>query len=159
MCSRFEIKLFKLHEWPSEIRSIRLHSLESVLNYQKLMITVASVDATSFFFNWRLWNCIFRASLQYGIICLKKLNYDKKVLQERRRACENVNRGTFAVVFVSEFFVQLMSTKNRQMQRENAIPLNAQLCILCSHEPQKSWSKRPSNVFVENRISCSNLKS
>uniref|UniRef100_A0A915BFV3 SAM domain-containing protein n=1 Tax=Parascaris univalens TaxID=6257 RepID=A0A915BFV3_PARUN len=33
-----------------------------------------------------------RASLQYGIICLKKLNYDKKVLQERRRACENVNR-------------------------------------------------------------------
>ncbi|VDM95919.1 unnamed protein product [Thelazia callipaeda] len=33
-----------------------------------------------------------RASLQYGIICLKKLNYDKKVLMERRKACENVNR-------------------------------------------------------------------
>ncbi|VDK44203.1 unnamed protein product [Anisakis simplex] len=33
-----------------------------------------------------------RASLQYGVICLKKLNYDKKVLQERRRACETVNR-------------------------------------------------------------------
>lgn len=33
-----------------------------------------------------------RASLQYGIICLKKLNYDKRLLQERRRACEDVNR-------------------------------------------------------------------
>lgn len=29
-----------------------------------------------------------RASLQYGIMCLKKLNYDRKVLDERRLACE-----------------------------------------------------------------------
>ncbi|PIO71386.1 hypothetical protein TELCIR_06721 [Teladorsagia circumcincta] len=33
-----------------------------------------------------------RASLQYGIMCLKKLNYDRKLLQDRRRACETVNR-------------------------------------------------------------------
>ncbi|VDN17650.1 unnamed protein product [Gongylonema pulchrum] len=33
-----------------------------------------------------------RASLQYGIMCLKKLSYDKKILMERRKACENVNR-------------------------------------------------------------------
>ncbi|CAI4225647.1 unnamed protein product [Auanema sp. JU1783] len=32
-----------------------------------------------------------RASLQYGILCLKKLNYDKKVLQSRRQACEELN--------------------------------------------------------------------
>uniref|UniRef100_A0A915KRS4 SAM domain-containing protein n=1 Tax=Romanomermis culicivorax TaxID=13658 RepID=A0A915KRS4_ROMCU len=30
-----------------------------------------------------------RASLQYGILCLKKLNYDRKLLDERRLACES----------------------------------------------------------------------
>ncbi|CAD5214662.1 unnamed protein product [Bursaphelenchus okinawaensis] len=33
-----------------------------------------------------------KASLQYGILCLKKLNYEKKLLDERRKACENVNK-------------------------------------------------------------------
>jgi hypothetical protein len=34
-----------------------------------------------------------RASLQYGILCLKKLNYDRRVLEERRRACELASSG------------------------------------------------------------------
>uniref|UniRef100_A0A1I8AQ55 Liprin-alpha-1 n=1 Tax=Steinernema glaseri TaxID=37863 RepID=A0A1I8AQ55_9BILA len=33
-----------------------------------------------------------RTSLQYGMICLKKLNYERKLLEERRRSCENVNK-------------------------------------------------------------------
>ncbi|KAI3419174.1 hypothetical protein GPALN_006927 [Globodera pallida] len=33
-----------------------------------------------------------RTSLHYGIVCLKKLNYDRKQLDERRGASENVNR-------------------------------------------------------------------
>ncbi|KAL3092543.1 hypothetical protein niasHS_007752 [Heterodera schachtii] len=33
-----------------------------------------------------------RTSLHYGIVCLKKLNYDRKQLEERRSASENVNR-------------------------------------------------------------------
>ena len=33
----------------------------------------------------------FRTSLQFGIACLKRLNYDRKLLEERRRACENEN--------------------------------------------------------------------
>uniref|UniRef100_A0AC35U6J6 Liprin-beta-1 n=1 Tax=Rhabditophanes sp. KR3021 TaxID=114890 RepID=A0AC35U6J6_9BILA len=33
-----------------------------------------------------------RTSLQYGIICLKKLNYEKKVFYDRQKACENVNK-------------------------------------------------------------------
>uniref|UniRef100_A0A1I7WNL9 SAM domain-containing protein n=1 Tax=Heterorhabditis bacteriophora TaxID=37862 RepID=A0A1I7WNL9_HETBA len=40
----------------------------------------------------RMVDNFHRASLQYGIICLKKLNYDRKTLQDRRRACETVNR-------------------------------------------------------------------
>lgn len=32
---------------------------------------------------------IFRTSLQYGISCLKRLNYDRKQLEERRKASEN----------------------------------------------------------------------
>uniref|UniRef100_A0A915PJ40 SAM domain-containing protein n=1 Tax=Setaria digitata TaxID=48799 RepID=A0A915PJ40_9BILA len=40
----------------------------------------------------KMLDSFHRASLQYGIICLKKLNYDKKTLVERRKACENVNR-------------------------------------------------------------------
>ncbi|XP_063218170.1 liprin-alpha-1 isoform X3 [Bacillus rossius redtenbacheri] len=30
-----------------------------------------------------------RTSLQYGISCLKRLNYDRKQLEDRRKACEN----------------------------------------------------------------------
>lgn len=41
----------------------------------------------------RMVDNFHRASLQYGIMCLKKLNYDRKTLQDRRRACETVNRG------------------------------------------------------------------
>uniref|UniRef100_A0A0N4ZB93 SAM domain-containing protein n=1 Tax=Parastrongyloides trichosuri TaxID=131310 RepID=A0A0N4ZB93_PARTI len=33
-----------------------------------------------------------RTSLQYGIICLKKINYERKVLYERQKGCENVNK-------------------------------------------------------------------
>ncbi|CAD5220501.1 unnamed protein product [Bursaphelenchus xylophilus] len=33
-----------------------------------------------------------RASLQYGILCLKRLNYERRALEERRKACENVNK-------------------------------------------------------------------
>ncbi|EPB79167.1 hypothetical protein ANCCEY_01694 [Ancylostoma ceylanicum] len=40
----------------------------------------------------RMVDNFHRASLQYGIMCLKKLNYDRKTLQDRRRACETVNR-------------------------------------------------------------------
>ncbi|KAM3726484.1 Liprin-alpha [Dirofilaria immitis] len=40
----------------------------------------------------KMLDSFHRASLQYGIICLKKLNYDKKVLTERRKACENVSK-------------------------------------------------------------------
>ncbi|VDK83940.1 unnamed protein product [Litomosoides sigmodontis] len=40
----------------------------------------------------KMLDSFHRASLQYGIICLKKLNYDKKTLTERRKACENVSR-------------------------------------------------------------------
>lgn len=31
----------------------------------------------------------FRTSLQFGISCLKRLNYDRKQLEERRRASDN----------------------------------------------------------------------
>ena len=30
-----------------------------------------------------------RTSLQYGISCLKRLNYDRKQLEERRKSSEN----------------------------------------------------------------------
>lgn len=30
-----------------------------------------------------------RTSLQYGISCLKRLNYDRTLLNERRKGCEN----------------------------------------------------------------------
>ncbi|KJH41724.1 hypothetical protein DICVIV_12299 [Dictyocaulus viviparus] len=40
----------------------------------------------------RMVDNFHRASLQYGIMCLKKINYDRKTLQDRRRACEVVNR-------------------------------------------------------------------
>lgn len=31
----------------------------------------------------------YRTSLQYGISCLKRLNYDRNALEERRKNCEN----------------------------------------------------------------------
>ncbi|CAK5093272.1 unnamed protein product [Meloidogyne enterolobii] len=34
----------------------------------------------------------FRTSLHYGIVCLKKLNYERKQLEERRQICENANK-------------------------------------------------------------------
>ncbi|CAB3411589.1 unnamed protein product [Caenorhabditis bovis] len=40
----------------------------------------------------RMVDTFHRASLQYGIMCLKKVNYDKKVLADRRKACENINK-------------------------------------------------------------------
>lgn len=33
------------------------------------------------------------ASLQYGIMCLKKLGYERRLLEDRRKNCENVNKG------------------------------------------------------------------
>lgn len=32
-----------------------------------------------------------RTSLQYGISCLKRLNYDRNLLEDRRKNCENTN--------------------------------------------------------------------
>ncbi|CAD6188774.1 unnamed protein product [Caenorhabditis auriculariae] len=40
----------------------------------------------------RMVDTFHRASLQYGIMCLKKINYDRKILADRRKACENVNK-------------------------------------------------------------------
>lgn len=39
--------------------------------------------------NWRFFFC--RTSLQYGISCLKRLNYDRNLLEDRRKNCENTN--------------------------------------------------------------------
>lgn len=35
----------------------------------------------------------FRTSLQYGICCLKRLGYNRKELEERRKRCENQVKG------------------------------------------------------------------
>lgn len=40
----------------------------------------------------KMLDSFHRTSLHYGIVCLKILNYDRKQLEERRRACENVNK-------------------------------------------------------------------
>ncbi|XP_053208654.1 liprin-alpha-2-like [Panonychus citri] len=37
----------------------------------------------------KMLDAYHRTSLQYGINCLKRLNYDKRALEERRRNCEN----------------------------------------------------------------------
>ena len=58
-----------------------------------------------------------RASLQYGIICLKKLNYDRKTLQERRRAAEASNRGTKSLKIVSNSISDLLVWSNDRVQR------------------------------------------
>lgn len=35
----------------------------------------------------------FRTSLQYGISCLKRLNYDRDALEQRRKDSENEIKG------------------------------------------------------------------
>lgn len=37
--------------------------------------------------------CACRASLQYGIMCLKRLNYDRKELERRREESQHEIRG------------------------------------------------------------------
>lgn len=37
----------------------------------------------------KLIDSFHRTSLQYGISCLKRLNFDRTALEERRKACEN----------------------------------------------------------------------
>ena len=41
----------------------------------------------------KMLDAFHRTSLQFGIMCLKRLNYDKDVLEERRRNAENDNNG------------------------------------------------------------------
>ena len=41
----------------------------------------------------KMLDAFHRTSLQYGINCLKRLNYDRKELEERRRNSENDNIG------------------------------------------------------------------
>lgn len=43
----------------------------------------------------KMVDAFHRTSLQYGIICLKKLNYDRKLLEERRRNSEHDLIGNF----------------------------------------------------------------
>lgn len=38
----------------------------------------------------RMVDSFHRTSLQYGISCLKRLNYDRTALEERRKSCENI---------------------------------------------------------------------
>ncbi|KAF8354139.1 syd-2 [Pristionchus pacificus] len=40
----------------------------------------------------KMHDSFHRAALQYGIFCLRKLNYDRKTLQDRRRVAENGGR-------------------------------------------------------------------
>lgn len=59
-----------------------------------------------------------RASLQYGVLCLKKLNYDRKTLQERRRAADSANRGnTFYLHIKSLKLPDLLVWSNDRVQR------------------------------------------
>lgn len=41
-----------------------------------------------------VWSSATRTSLQYGIMCLKKLNYDRKELERRREHSQHEMRGT-----------------------------------------------------------------
>lgn len=43
----------------------------------------------------KMLDAFHRTSLQFGIACLKRLNYDKDVLEERRRNAENENIGQY----------------------------------------------------------------
>lgn len=38
-----------------------------------------------------------RTSLQYGITCLKRINYDKHELNRRRKAVASVNEGQYSI--------------------------------------------------------------
>ncbi|KAG5275200.1 hypothetical protein AALO_G00144700 [Alosa alosa] len=49
-----------------------------------------------------------RASLQYGIMCLKRLNYDRKELERRREECQHDIRDT--LVWTNEQVVQWVQT-------------------------------------------------
>ena len=44
---------------------------------------------------------VFRTSLQYGINCLKRLNYDKKELERRREESANDMKGKFVITLPS----------------------------------------------------------
>lgn len=37
--------------------------------------------------------CVCRTSLQYGIMCLKRLNYDRKELEKRREESQHEIKG------------------------------------------------------------------
>ncbi|CAG9769127.1 unnamed protein product [Ceutorhynchus assimilis] len=49
-----------------------------------------------------------RTSLQYGISCLKRLNYDRNLLEERRKNCENTN--TDVLVWSNDRLIRWVST-------------------------------------------------
>lgn len=44
-----------------------------------------------------------RTSLQYGIMCLKRLNYDRKELERRREASQHEIKGNI-LSFISDAF-------------------------------------------------------
>ena len=46
----------------------------------------------------KMLDAFHRTSLQFGIACLKRLNFDKDVLEERRRNAENENIGQFSLI-------------------------------------------------------------
>lgn len=48
----------------------------------------------------KMLDAFHRTSLQFGIACLKRVNYDKDLLDERRRNSENENTGTFSLTVV-----------------------------------------------------------
>lgn len=51
---------------------------------------------------------VFRTSLQFGISCLKRLNYDRQALEERRKACENEVRDV--IVWSNERVIRWVSS-------------------------------------------------
>ena len=55
---------------------------------------------------------ICRTSLQYGINCLKRLNYDRKELERRREESNNDTKGKVLQIFSRNV---LISLKVRQM--------------------------------------------
>ncbi|OUC45298.1 hypothetical protein D917_01956 [Trichinella nativa] len=54
-----------------------------------------------------------RASLQYGIFLLKKLNYDRRLIDERRAACETSNTDVF--VWTNERLMRWVESINLPM--------------------------------------------
>ncbi|XP_060524107.1 liprin-alpha-1 isoform X2 [Cylas formicarius] len=49
-----------------------------------------------------------RTSLQYGISCLKRLNYDRNLLEDRRKNCENTN--TDVLVWSNDRLIRWVAT-------------------------------------------------